>query len=123
MTVTMAGLLVFRLGFLGFRLFGLQMMLCLLRFPLLLLLGDRATNGIEVLLLRRVERGITGANSFAEFPQFRLSGLDRFGHTLEPYSSPNSLASRKQRLVAIPAAAAEGKSNACLISANVIPIM
>lgn len=123
MTVTMTGLFAFRLGFLGFRLFGLQMMLRLLRLFLPLLLCHRIANSIEMLLLRRVKLGISGANSFAEFPQFRLCGLDRFGHTLEPYSSPNSLASRKQRLVAIRAAAAEGKSNTLAICANVNPTM
>lgn len=121
MTVTMTGLFAFRLGLLGFRLFDLRMMLCLLRLFLPLLLCHRIANGIKMLLLRRVKLSITGADSFAEFPQFRLSGLDRFGHTLELYSSANSLASSKQRMVAIRAASLERKSNGWRISSNVIP--
>lgn len=107
MRVTVTVLLLFRFCFRGFRGLFLQLLLPF-RLLLPLLLCHRIANSIKMLLLRRVKLGISGADSFAEFPQFRLSGLDRFGHTLEPYSSPNSLASRKQRLVAIRAAAAEG---------------
>jgi len=81
MTVAMTGFFVFRLGFLGFRLFGLHMLLRLLRLFLPLLLCHCIANSIQMLLLRGVKLGITGADSFAEFPQFRLSGLDGFGHT------------------------------------------
>ena len=89
MTVAMPVLLFFRFGFLRFTRLGLQMMVRLFRLLLVLLLRHRVTNGVQMLLLGRVKLGITGADSFAEFPQFRLSCLNGFGHTIELYLSLN----------------------------------
>lgn len=81
MRVAVTVLLLFRFSFLRFRGLFLRVMLPF-RFLLTLLFGDRVANGIEVFLFGRVKLGITGADSFTEFPQFRLSCLNRFGHTL-----------------------------------------